>query len=219
VKALLGRKLGMTQLFDEDGNVSRVTIVEAGPCIVTQVKTDEKDGYQAVQIGFGQAKRPIKAQKGHASFGESTPSKLREVRLDSAAIDVEATKEDPLKVGSKLEVDQFEAGEDVVVTGTSKGKGFAGTIKRHNFSSGPKSHGSHNIRQPGSIGSAFPQHVFKGQKMAGQMGGQRTTVKGLKVVSIDQENNLLAISGAIPGPRKGIVMIRGIKKAPAEGLQ
>lgn len=212
MKALIGRKLGMTQLFDENGNVARVTIIEAGPCVVTQVKTGEKDGYQAVQIGFGKAKHPAKPQIGHATHDGATPTTFREVRLDGSVADVETAEgEDALKVGATLSVGQFEIGDAVEVSGTSKGKGFAGTIKRHNFTTGPKTHGSHNYRQPGSIGSGYPQHVFKGQKMAGRMGGDKTTVKGLKIIQVDNANNLLAISGAVPGPRKGLVMIRGTK--------
>lgn len=215
MKALLGRKLGMTQLFDENGAVSRVTIVEAGPCVVTQVKTGAKDGYSAVQIGFGSDKNAAKPQTGHFTADGVTPKHLREVRMDQDVADIEAVEgEDAsqqIKVGTKLDVTAFEVGDKIEVTGTSKGKGFAGTIKRHNFHRGPMSHGSHNHRAPGSIGAMYPQHVFKGIKMAGQMGGDKVTTKGLKVVQIDAENNLLAISGAIPGPRKGIVMIRGAK--------
>ncbi len=209
MKALLGRKLGMTQLFDEDGNVARVTIVEAGPCVVTQVRTGERDGYQAVQLGFGAAKHPAKPQAGHYEKDGVTPRYLKDVRADRTPADVELVEgEGAFKPGDTLDVTQFEVGDKVMVTGTSKGKGFAGTIKRHNFHRGPKSHGSHNYRQPGSIGSMYPQHVFKGIKMAGQMGAKQVTTRGLKVVSIDPANNILAIKGALPGPRKGIVMIK-----------
>lgn len=212
MKALLGRKLGMTQLFDENGTVARVTIVEAGPCVVTQVKTGERDGYQAVQIGLGAAKHPAKPQVGHATHDGVTPKHLQEVRLDTTPADVEVAEgEGGLKVGDTLKVDQFEVGDSVEVVGTSKGKGFAGTVKRHNFATGPKTHGSHNYRGPGSIGSGYPQHVMKGMRMAGRMGGDQTTVKGLKIVQVDADNNLLAISGAVPGPRKAVVMIRGTR--------
>ena len=212
VKALLGRKIGMTQLFDENGNVARVTVLEAGPCVVTQVKTGDRDGYQAVQIGFGISKSPKKPQEGHASIDKITPRHLKEVRLDDTVAHVEeAEGEKSLKVGDKLQADVFEVGDPVEVVGKSKGKGFAGTIKRHNFNTGPKTHGSHNYRSPGSIGAGYPQHVMKGQKMSGRMGGDQTTVKGLKIVRVDAENNLLAVSGAVPGPRKSIVMIRGAK--------
>jgi len=212
MKALLGRKLGMTQLFDENGNVSRVTIVEAGPCVITQIKTGEKDGYQAVQIGFGKDKNAAQPQIGHANHDGVTPKHFKEVRLDETVANVEAAEgETPLKVGTKIDVSQFEAGDAVEVVGISKGKGFAGTVKRHNFSTGPKTHGSHNYRAPGSIGSGYPQHVLKGIKMAGRMGGARVTAKGLKIVQVDNANNLLAISGSVPGPRKSVVMIRGAK--------
>jgi large subunit ribosomal protein L3 len=179
---------------------------------VTQLKTAEKDGYMAVQIGFGAAKNPTKAQAGHAPKGGETPAKLQEIRMEGTVADVEAVEgEDQMKVGTKLAADVFEVGDTVQVTGTSKGKGFAGAVKRHNFATGPKTHGSHNYRAPGSIGAGYPEHVFKGMRMAGRMGGERTTVKNLKVVLVDAEKNLLAIRGAIPGPRKSIVMIKGVK--------
>lgn len=210
MKALLGRKLGMTQLFDENGAVQRVTVVEVGPCVVTQVKTGERDGYMAVQIGFGKAKHPTKPQSGHATHNDITPKVLREIRMDDSVEDVEAVEGDEgIKVGTEFKADVFEIGDKVQVTGTSKGKGFAGTVKRHNFATGPKTHGSRNYRQPGSIGAGYPQHVFKGMRMAGRMGGDRVTVKGLKIVRVDAANNIIAVSGAIPGPRKSLVFIRG----------
>ncbi|HVE80627.1 MAG TPA: 50S ribosomal protein L3 [Candidatus Dormibacteraeota bacterium] len=212
MKAILGRKLGMTQIFDAEGNVQRVTVLEAGPCVVTQVKTGEKDGYMAIQMGLGKAKNPAKPQAGHATFSEATPQVLREVRMEDSVTDVEAVEgEEPIKVGAKIDAGIFQAGDTVQVTSTSKGKGFAGTVKRHNFATGPKSHGSHNHRQPGSIGGAYPQKVFKGIKMAGRMGGERTTVKNLKVVQVEADKNLVAIKGAVPGPRKSLVMIKLIK--------
>jgi len=201
VKALIGTKLGMTQLFDENGNVARVTLLQAGPCVITQIKTTDKDGYSAVQLGFGKAKNPAKAQIGHQKNGEASRV-LREVRLD-------ANTED-LKPGASLDVTVFEAGDAVQVTATSKGKGFAGTVKRHNFTTGPKTHGSHNYRQHGSIGSGYPEHVFKGLRMAGHMGHEQVTVKGLKVVIVDPKLGVLAVSGAVPGPKRGIVMVKGI---------
>jgi large subunit ribosomal protein L3 len=201
VKALLGTKLGMTQLFDEAGNVRRVTLVQAGPCVVTQVKTAERDGYAAVQLGYGRAKHLAKPQASHLKAAAAESKTLREIRLNDAT-------GDELKVGDKLTATVFEPGDTVQVTGTSKGKGFAGTIKRHNFSRGPKTHGSHNYRAPGSIGSGYPEHVFKGMKMAGHMGHQQATVKGLKVFTIDEKTNVLAISGAIPGPKRGLVIVR-----------
>ncbi len=217
MKALIGRKIGMTQVFDANGNALAVTLVEAGPCVVTQVKTKAKDGYNAVQLGFGTAKKPNRPQMGHLKNANANAAWLREVRLPdvpAAAVDADATAEVEtqdlqLKPGSQLTAEVFAVGDEVIVTGVSKGKGFAGTVKRHNFATGPKSHGSRNYREPGSIGSGFPERVFPGIKMAGRMGGARTTVKNLKVAAVDAEQNLLAIAGAVPGPRKGLVIIRG----------
>ncbi|MBW3538405.1 50S ribosomal protein L3 [Candidatus Parcubacteria bacterium] len=218
MKALIGQKIGMTQLFDAAGNVQRVTVIEAGPCVVTQVKTGATDGYNAVQLGFGRAKHQAKPQAGHLKPAKADSRVMQEVRLaavDPAGPQAEAEGEEArtdadLKVGTSLDVTVFEVGDKVQVTGTSKGKGFAGTIKRHNFSRGPKTHGSHNYRAPGSIGAGYPQHVLRGMRMAGRMGGQRVTTKNLRVVLVDPAHNLLAISGAVPGPRKGVVMIKGI---------
>jgi large subunit ribosomal protein L3 len=201
VKALIGTKLGMTQLFGQDGMVERVTLVQAGPVTVTQVKTPERDGYGAVQLGFGKAKHQAKPQQGHLKASGADSRVLREVRT---------VGEPEFEVGATIDVTAFEVGDQVQVTGTSKGKGFAGTIKRHNFARGPKTHGSHNYRQPGSVGSMYPEHVFKGIRMAGQMGGERVTVKNLKVVAVDAEQNVIALRGAVPGPRKGTVMIRSV---------
>jgi large subunit ribosomal protein L3 len=191
----------MTQIFDETGNVVPVTVIEADSCIVTQVKTAERDGYEALQVGYGHSKRLGKQLSGHVKPSGATPQFLREIRLAEASAD--------LKVGVKLEVTDFEVGDKVQITGTSKGKGFAGTIKRHNFSRGPKTHGSHNYRAPGSIGSGYPEHVFKGMRMAGQMGAARTTTKNLQVVLVDGERGLLGVRGAVPGARKSLVMVRG----------
>lgn len=198
MKALIGRKLGMTQIFDDDGQAKAVTLVEAGPCVVTAVKTAEKDGYSAVQIGFGESKRPNKASAGHTKAAKATPKYLREIR-----------GEFDLAVGDNVDVSSFEAGEKLKITGISKGKGFAGAIKRHNFSRGPETHGSRNQRRVGSIGGMYPQKVFKGKKMAGRMGNDTTTVKNLNLEVVDTENNLLAINGAVPGTRDSIVMIKG----------
>jgi large subunit ribosomal protein L3 len=217
MKALLGTKLGMTQLFDADGNVARVTLIQAGPCVVTQVKTVDSDGYNAVQIGLGEAKHQPKPQAGHLKPSGSNARHMREVRIDdvqakhpdTAARQASADEAMTLKVGATLDVTSFETGDEVQVTGTSKGKGFAGTIKRHNFSRGPKTHGSRNYRAPGSIGSGYPEHVFKGMKMAGRMGHDQVTVSGLKIVVVDEKLGLLAISGAVPGPKRGLVMVRG----------
>ncbi len=218
MKALLGTKLGMTQLFDADGNVMRVTLVKAGPCVVTQQKTVAADGYNAVQLGFGNAKHPAKPQAGHQTAAGSNARYMREIRLKDVQMShpdaktrTEAAEEAlALAVGATLDVTVFEAGDDVQVTGTSKGKGFAGTIKRHNFTTGPKTHGSRNYRAPGSIGSGYPEHVFKGMRMAGRMGGDQVTVTGLKIMVVDAAQNVLAISGAVPGPKRGLVMVRGI---------
>lgn len=199
MKALLGTKLGMTQLFDADGNVARVTLIQAGPCVVTQLKKTETDGYNAVQIGFGEAKHQAKPQQGHLKASGANSRTTREVRVAELP---------ELQVGAKLELTNFEAGDAVQVTGTSKGKGFAGTIKRHNFSRGPKTHGSHNYRAHGSIGSGYPEHVFKGMRMAGHMGHDQVTVRGLKVVAVDEKLGVLAISGAVPGPKRGLVMVK-----------
>lgn len=204
MKALLGTKIGMTQLLREDGVAVPVTIVQAGPCTVTQVKSVEKDGYSAVQIGYGTGKNLSNATKGHVAASKATPKHIREVRVDELPEDV--------AVGSVLDVNQFAVGDTVHVTGTSKGKGFAGNIKRHNFNQGPRSHGaSAYSRRPGSIGSMYPQRVFKGKRMAGHMGTERVTVKNLTVALVDAERGLIGLKGAVPGPRRGLIMIGGSK--------
>ena len=217
MKALLGTKLGMTQLFDETGNVARVTLIQAGPCTVTQVKTIDSDGYNAVQIGFGDAKHQPRPQVGHLKAANVNSKTLQEVRLDvvdanhpkAKALQAVNDEAMALEVGAKLDITTFEVGDAVQVTGTSKGKGFAGTVKRHNFATGPKTHGSRNYRAPGSIGAGYPEHVFKGMRMAGRMGGDQVTVKGLKIVIVDVETGIIGISGAVPGPKRGTVMVRG----------
>src|SRR5213595_579875 len=191
--ALLGKKIGMTQLFGEDGKVDRLTVIEAGPCHVTGIRTEERDGYEAVQLGFAEVKekRLTKAERGHLKKADA-PSlrRLAEFRDEAAE----------LQVGETVTVEVFETGQTVKVSGTSKGKGFQGTIKRHNFSRGPVSHGSHNVRAPGSIGaSATPSRVFKGIRGPGQMGSERVTQRGLTVVGVDAERNLLLIAGPVPG--------------------
>jgi large subunit ribosomal protein L3 len=205
MKGILGRKLGMTQIFDaESGAVTPVTVIEAGPCPVVQVKTVETDGYEAVQLAFDAvAERKLsKPELGHlAKAGAAAHRHLVEFRGPTE-----------LQVGESVTVEAFEPGEAVKVAGVSIGKGFQGTIKRHNFKRGPVSHGSHNVRKPGSIGaSATPSRVFKGQKMAGRMGGKRITQLGLVVHEVDAERNLLLVKGAIPGPKSGIVEIREAK--------
>ena len=202
MKGIVGRKLGMTQVFDaETGVMTPVTVIEAGPCPVVMVKTAETDGYDAVQMAFDEvAERKIsKGELGHLKKAGAAPHR----RL------VEFRGQSELTVGETVTVDAFEPGDAVKVTGTSIGKGFAGTIKRYNFSRGPKTHGSHNIRQRGSVGaSATPSRVFKGMRMAGQMGNKRRTQIGLVVHEVDPGRNLLLVKGAVPGPKNGIVEIR-----------
>jgi large subunit ribosomal protein L3 len=202
VKGILGKKLGMTQVFDEEtGIVTPVTVIQAGPCPVVQVKTAETDGYEAVQLAFDAVpeRKVTKGELGHLKKGGVGPHRhLVEFRGGSE-----------LTVGESVTVDAFEPGESVKVSGTGIGKGFAGTIKRHRFSRGPTSHGSHNVRKPGSIGAAaYPARVFKGMKMAGRLGGKRVTQVGLSVHSVDPEQNLLLVKGAVPGPKNGIVEVR-----------
>ena len=203
---ILGRKRGMTQVFEEDGTAHGVTVVEAGPCVVCQVRTDEQDGYSAVQLGFEDARDKVvaKPQRGHFAKAETAPKRfLREERLAAPA---------DKQVGDTVTVNVFEVGDLVDVTGTTKGKGFAGTIKRHGFSRGPETHGSMNVRAPGSIGqSAYPSRVFKGMRMGGHMGNRRHTTKNLRVVRVDEQRNLIFIAGAIPGPNEGFVQIRTAK--------
>ena len=202
MKGILGRKLGMTQVFDpETGGVTPVTVVEAGPCPVVQVKTSETDGYDAVQLAF----EPVADRK--ISKGERGHLAKADVAAHRHLVEFRGTSE--LVVGETVTVEVFEPGEQVKVAGVSVGKGFQGTIKRHNFARGPVSHGSHNVRKPGSIGaSATPSRVFKGMKMAGRMGGERVTQTGLVVHEVDAERNLLLLKGSIPGPKSGLVEIR-----------
>jgi large subunit ribosomal protein L3 len=213
MKALLAKKVGMTQIFDANGVRSGVTVLQAGPCVVTNIKSVETDGYGAIQIGFGEAKKLSKTQAGQLKKSGAKSVYLKEFRNEAVNIEVAEGEEKPaeLKIGDNLTVEMFEKGEKVVVSGVSKGKGFAGTIKRHNFHRGPKTHGSHNYREPGSIGAGYPQHVFKGIKMAGQMGHEKVTIKNQKIAMIDTENNLIAVVGSVPGPNRGLVVIQGIK--------
>jgi len=200
--AILARKLGMTQLFEDDGRVERVTVLEAGPCPVTGIRTFERDGYEAVQLAFGQAKEKhlTKAQLGHLKKADAGPHRVVKEFRDEAG---------ELQVGETVTVEAFEVGATVKISGTSKGKGFQGTIKRHNFQSGPKSHGSHNVRAPGSIGaSAWPARVMKGIRGPGQMGNKRVTQRGLTVVRVDPKQNLLLVRGSVPGSRNSIVEVR-----------
>jgi large subunit ribosomal protein L3 len=200
--ALLGKKIGMTQVFQEDGRVERVTVVEAGPCPVTGIRTHERDGYEAVQLAFGAVseKRLSKPERGHLAKADAPPMRdICEFRDEAGE----------LQVGDTVTVEAFEKGQHVKVSGTSKGKGFQGTVKRHNFSRGPVSHGSHNVRAPGSIGaSATPSRVFKGIRGPGQMGNKRVTQKGLTVVDVIADQNLLLLRGSVPGPKGSTVEIR-----------
>jgi len=203
MKALLGTKIGMTQIISEDGRAVPVTLIQAGPVTVTQVKTVDTDGYNAVQVGFGEGKNLSKAVAGHLKAADVTPKHIREFRIAD-----DTTEE--LTVGSTIDVTAFELGDVVNATGISKGKGFAGTIKRHNFERHKKTHGGKgNTRKPGSIGSMYPQKVFKGKRMAGRMGHDQVTVKNLVVSYIDVENNLIGLKGAVPGPKKGLIVIGG----------
>ena len=200
--AILAKKLGMTQVFQEDGRVERVTVLEAGPCPVTAIRTDDVDGYTAVQLAFGATKEKhlSKPELGHLKKAGASPMKHVVEFRDEAG---------QLQVGDTVTADAFEPGQKVKISGRSKGKGFQGGIKRHGFSRGPVSHGSHNVRAPGSIGaSATPSRVLPGQKMPGQMGNKRVTQRGLEVVQVDADTNLLLVRGAVPGPRNGIVEVR-----------
>jgi len=208
MKGILGKKVGMTQVFNEEGNVIPVTLIEAGPCYVTQKKTTEKDGYTAVQLGFEEVpeKRINKPRAGHLKkAGVPMLRYLREFRVKDHS---------DLEVGQIVKVDVFEVGDRVDVVGTSKGKGFAGVVKRHGFAGGPKTHGqSDRHRAPGSVGAGTtPGRVFKGMRMAGRMGGERVTVSNLEVVIVDPDRNLLAVKGAIPGAKNGLVMVKAARK-------
>ncbi len=204
VTGIIGRKLGMTQVFSEDRTVVPVTAIEAGPCFVTQIKRADKEGYNGVQLGFGEAKRLSSAEKGHLKK-LGMLKHLREFEID----DIEA-----VEVGQKVDVSMFQPGDLVDIIGISKGKGFQGGVKRHGFAGGPKTHGqSDRHRAPGSIGSsATPGRVFKGIKMAGHMGNERVTVRKLKVVEADAERNLLLVRGAVPGAKNGLLKIRKVTK-------
>ncbi|MBE6732483.1 MAG: 50S ribosomal protein L3 [Ruminococcaceae bacterium] len=207
-KGIVGKKLGMTQLFDANGNVVPVTVIEAGPCVVSQKKTIENDGYEAVQIGYGdmKASKVSKPQKGHFAKGDVAPKKvLREFRLE----DVSA-----MNVGDIIKADIFAEGDSVDVRGTSKGKGYAGVVKRWNFSRLKESHGTGPVhRHGGSLGVIDPARVFKGKKMAGHLGNERVTVQNLSVVKVDAEKNIIAVKGAVPGPKGGIVVLFDSVKA------
>lgn len=209
---ILGTKKGMTQVFDEDGKVFGVTVVAAGPCTVCQVRTEERDGYHAVQLGYEDVrdKRTKKPQRGHFEKAKTASKRfLREERLHKPA---------EVEVGDTVTVSSFQAGDVVDVVGTTKGRGFAGTIKRHGFARGPMTHGSMNKRRPGSIGqSAYPSRVFKGMRSSGHYGHARTTVKNLEIMRVDEERNLLLIKGSIPGPNGGFVQVQTAKTGAKKG--
>ncbi|MBI4115940.1 MAG: 50S ribosomal protein L3 [Candidatus Omnitrophica bacterium] len=209
---LLGRKVGMTQVFDEEGHAVPITVLQVGPCVVTRLRTKEKDGYVAVQLGFGEQKEKslTKPVLGYfKKIGLPVKKFLREIRTNSL---------EGLEVGKELKADQFEVGEFVDVEGISIGKGFQGVVKRHHFKGGPKSHGSMFGRVAGSIGaSSFPSRVVKGMRMPGQMGNQQVTIQNLKVIKVDPENNLLVVKGSVPGAETGCLVIRtSVKRGKAK---
>ncbi|MEA3249190.1 MAG: 50S ribosomal protein L3 [Patescibacteria group bacterium] len=201
MKHIIAKKLDMTQRFREDGKVVPVTLLQAGPCTVTQVRTMEKDGYDAVQLGFGEGKNIPMPQQGHLKASGTNSRALKEFRLEEAA---------ELKVGDKVEVNQFNPGEFVHITGVSKGKGFQGVVKRHGFKGSPATHGHKDQhRMPGSIGAVGPARVFKGTRMGGRMGGDRVTVKNLEIVDVDAKTGVMAVKGAVPGARGTVLLISG----------
>jgi large subunit ribosomal protein L3 len=207
IQGMIGKKLGMSQIFDETGLAHPVTVLEVGPCVVTQIKTPERDGYSAIQLGFGLDKRLNRPEQGHRRASGFMSRTLREVIADNV---------EEFTIGQVITADTFSEGELVDVIGTSKGRGFQGGVKRHGFRGGPRTHGqSDRLRAPGSIGSsATPGRVFKGLRMAGRMGNDRVTVQNLKVLRVDPERNLLLVKGSVPGANEGLVLVRRAVKAP-----
>ncbi len=201
VKSLLTQKVGMTSTINDEGVVSAVTLLSVAPHVVTQLKTDDNDGYNAVQVGIGTSKKLGKSLLGHVKNSKVTPAIIREFRTNELPEDI--------NVGTQITADVFSVGDTVNVTGVSKGKGWAGTIKRHNFHRGRKTHGGGSYRRPGSIGSMYPQKIFKGKRMAGQMGHEQVTVRNLQIALVDTEQNIIGVIGAVPGPRKGLVLVKG----------
>lgn len=197
MKAIIGKKLGMTRIFDEQGAVIPVTLISVGENVITQIKTNDKDGYETVQVGLAENRKLNQPLKGHLAKAKIKTRTLKEFPIESN------------QVGVKIDLSQFQSGEAVTVQAISKGKGFAGTVKRHHFTTGPKTHGSNNYRQPGSIGSMYPQRVIKGRRMAGHMGYDKITTKNLKIAYLDLENKIMMIKGAVPGPNKSTVYIWG----------
>lgn len=213
IYGLMGKKLGMTQVFDESGRVVPVSVLKVGPCVVTQVKTKDKDGYAAVQLGFDESKRLNSPQRGQRRAAGSSSRYLREFKADNAG---------EFQVGQVLDCTVFNVGDKIDVTGVSKGKGFQGTVKRHGFAGGPKTHGqSDRHRAPGSIGSSTtPGRVFKNMKMAGHMGDERKTIQNLQVVSVDAQRNLLLVRGSVPGVNNGLLLVRGsVKQREAQAAK
>ena len=210
MKGILGRKIGMTQVFTESGKLIPVTVIEVEKNVVTQIKTKENDGYEAIQLGFGNTREKLatKASAGHTAKAKTTPKRFfKEIK----GVDINS-----YSLGQEISADIFEAGEVVDVTGTTKGKGFQGVIKRHGQSRGPMGHGSHYHRRPGSMGTMRPMRVFKGKKLPGHMGTLTVTIQNLKIVAVDTENNVILVSGNVPGPKKGLVLIRSAVKANGE---
>jgi large subunit ribosomal protein L3 len=201
MKALITRKIGMTSTIADDGIVTAVTLLSVAEHTVLQHKTEETDGYTAIQVGTEDGKKLSKSVVGHVKKSKVMPKIIREFRLPEIP--------EELSVGSKLSADVFSIGDKVSATGLTKGKGWAGTIRRHNFHRGRKTHGGRSYRRPGSIGSMYPQKIFKGTRMAGQLGHENITVRGLKIALIDKEHNVIGVTGAVPGPRKGIIIIKG----------
>jgi large subunit ribosomal protein L3 len=206
LKALVTRKIGMTSVVGDNGALNAITLLSATPNVITHIKNTESDGYQAVQVGFEEVKKAKigKALAGHLKGSNSNPKIIREFMVNGEL-------DENIKVGEKLSADLFEIGDVVDVTGVTKGKGFAGTIKRHNFKRGRKTHGGRSYRRPGSIGSMYPQKIFKGKKMAGHMGHNKVTTKKLKVALVDMDLNVIGVVGSVPGPRKGIVLLKETK--------
>jgi large subunit ribosomal protein L3 len=204
MKALLTRKLGMATALNDKGAATAVTLLSAEPNVITQLKTTDRDSYEAVQIGAITAKKIAKAQTGHLKNAKKTVKFMREIKID-------AKSEQAMNVGDEISADIFDVGELVDATAVNKGKGFAGTIKRHNFHRGRKTHGGRSYRRPGSIGSMYPQRIFPGKKMAGRMGGVKTTTKNLRVALINVDMQIIAVEGSVPGPKKGLVLLKGVK--------
>lgn len=209
MKGILGRKIGMTQVFSTDGKLVPVTVIEVNPNVVTQIKTLENDGYEAVQLGYEDVREKVsnKAKVGHTKKANTAPKRfLKEIRVDSV---------EGYTLGSTLAADTFTVGEKVDVTGTSKGKGYAGPIKRHGLSRGPETHGSHYHRRPGSLGTMLPMHVLKGQKLAGHMGHETVTIQNLEIIEVSTKDNYILVSGSVPGPKNSLVLIRDAVKGGA----